>query len=83
MPLANPVLTASSRAPGTIPDERQNGEDTTAHIHLACEVCAEEFRVAISAYEARSSVVECPRCGRTDLILLDSRYDAGLRAALG
>lgn len=41
-----------------------------AEIELACEVCAQEFGVAVEHYESRSGVVECPRCGSTDLILL-------------
>ena len=42
----------------------------TARIDLACEVCTEEFVVPIEVYEAYSSVVQCPCCGSTDLILL-------------
>jgi hypothetical protein len=39
-------------------------------VDLACTVCTEEFAVPIDVYKARSSVVLCPCCGSTDLILL-------------
>ena len=41
-----------------------------AGIELACTVCDEEFRVSAEVYKACSSVVQCPRCGSTDLVLL-------------
>lgn len=53
----------------------------TADIHLACEVCTEDFLVPVAAYRARCGVVECPRCGSTDLVLLDPGDDAGPRPA--
>ena len=39
-------------------------------VDLACTVCAEEFVVPIEVYRAHSSVVLCPCCGSTDLVLL-------------
>jgi hypothetical protein len=39
-------------------------------VDLACTVCAEEFVVPIEVYRAHSSVVLCPCCGCTDLVLL-------------
>jgi len=39
-------------------------------VDLACTVCTEEFLVPIGVYHAHSSVVLCPCCGSTDLILL-------------
>ena len=53
----------------------------TARFHLVCEVCAEEFLVADAVYLANPSMVQCPRCGSTDLVLLDTGDDAGLRSA--
>ena len=53
----------------------------TAPFHLVCEVCAEEFLVADAVYRASSSIVQCPRCGSTDLVLLDTGDDPGLRSA--
>jgi uncharacterized Zn finger protein len=49
----------------------------TAHIYLACEVCAVEFLVAATAYRARCGVVKCAGCGSTDLVLLDPGEDTG------
>jgi hypothetical protein len=51
--------------------ESNVGEDMTSSIHLACDVCGQEFLVPAEAYQARSGVVECPRCGSSDLILTD------------
>ena len=53
----------------------------TARFHLVCEVCAEEFLVADAVYLANSSLVQCPRCESTDLVLLDTGDDPGLRSA--
>ncbi len=39
-------------------------------VELACTVCTEEFVIPIDVYEAHCSVVLCPRCGSTDLVLL-------------
>jgi hypothetical protein len=39
-------------------------------VELACTVCTEEFVVPIEAYKAHCSVVLCPCCGSTDLVLL-------------
>jgi len=39
-------------------------------VNLACTVCTEEFLVPIGVYRAHSSVVPCPCCGSTDLVLL-------------
>jgi uncharacterized Zn finger protein len=44
----------------------------STRIHLACDVCGQEFLVTIADYEAHSGVVECPRCGSYDLVLLSS-----------
>jgi Zn finger protein HypA/HybF involved in hydrogenase expression len=53
----------------------------TAPFNLVCEVCAEEFLVADAVYRANPSIVPCPRCGSTDLVLLDTGEDPGLRSA--
>ena len=50
-------------------------------IDLACTVCDEEFRVSIEVYAACSGVVQCPRCGSTDLVLLV--FDEGVTCHLG
>lgn len=39
-------------------------------VNLACTVCTEDFLVPIGVYNAHSSVVLCPCCGSTDLMLL-------------
>ena len=39
-------------------------------VNLACTVCTEDFLVPIGVYKAHSSVVLCPCCGSTDLVLL-------------
>ena len=39
-------------------------------VDLACTVCTEEFLVPIGVYNAHSSVIPCPCCGSTDLVLL-------------
>ena len=53
----------------------------TASFHLACEVCPEEFLIAVAVYQANSSIVQCPRCGSTDLVLLHPGDDTGQRPA--
>ena len=53
----------------------------TARFNLICEVCAEEFLVAGAVYQADPNIVHCPRCGSTDLVLLDTGDDPGLRSA--
>ena len=44
---------------------------------LACTVCTEEFLVPIGVYNAHSSVVPCPCCGGTDLVLLGVVGESG------
>jgi hypothetical protein len=65
----------SSGAPAGVPaagqDPRERG------VRLACEVCTKEFTVGVPVYRSLSGVVECPRCGSTDLVLLDPGDDAG------
>ena len=39
-------------------------------VDLACTVCTEEFLVPLGVYNGHSSVVPCPCCGSTDLVLL-------------
>jgi len=46
-------------------------------VDLACTVCTEEFLVPIGVYNAHSSVVPCPCCGSTDLVLLDVVGESG------
>ena len=53
----------------------------TATVDLACTVCTEEFVVTIETYKAHSSVVLCPCCGSTDLVLLE--WDDGVSRRLG
>ena len=48
-------------------------------VDLACTVCSEEFLVPIGVYDAQSSVVLCPCCGSTDLILLGVTERSGAR----
>ena len=52
-------------------------------VDLACTVCTEEFLVPIGVYRAHSSVVLCPCCGSTDLVLLGvvERSGAGMDGA--
>ena len=52
-------------------------------VDLACTVCTEEFLVPIGVYNAHSSVIPCPCCGSTDLVLLGEvagtgAHDSGL-----
>jgi hypothetical protein len=54
----------------------------TASMRLACDVCGHEFLVDPPVYRARCGVVECPRCGSTDLVLLDPGGDTGPCAAV-
>ena len=53
----------------------------SATVELACTVCTEEFVVTMEMYEAHSSVVLCPCCGSTDLVLLT--WDDGVSLHLG
>jgi hypothetical protein len=48
-------------------------------VDLACTVCTEEFLVPIGVYDAHSSVVLCPCCGSTDLVLLGVVEGGGAR----
>jgi hypothetical protein len=50
-------------------------------VDLACTVCTEEFEVPIDVYKAHSSVVLCPCCGSTDLVLLGVVERADLSGA--
>ncbi len=52
-------------------------------VDLACTVCTAEFLVPIGVYRAHSSVVLCPCCGSTDLVLLGvvKRSDASVDGA--
>jgi hypothetical protein len=49
-------------------------------VDLACTVCTEEFVVPLGVYKAHSSVVLCPCCGSTDLVLLGETWSADKRA---
>ena len=53
----------------------------SARIDLACTVCSEEFVVPVEVYNAHSSVVLCPCCGSTDLVLLV--FDEGVTRHMG
>ena len=46
-------------------------------VDLACTVCTEEFLVPIGVYNGLSSVVPCPCCGSTDLVLLGMAGESG------
>lgn len=46
-------------------------------VDLACTVCTEEFLVPIGVYKGHSSVVPCPCCGSTDLVLLGMVGESG------
>ena len=48
-------------------------------VSLACTVCTEEFLVPIGVYNAHSSVVLCPCCRSTDLVLLGMIERGGAR----
>jgi 4-hydroxy-3-methylbut-2-en-1-yl diphosphate synthase IspG/GcpE len=50
--------------------EREKEEEMSQLVNLACTVCSEDFLVSIGVYNAHSSVVLCPCCGSTDLVLL-------------
>jgi len=43
----------------------------------ACTVCTEGFLVPIGVYNADSSVVPCPCCSSTDLVLLGVVGESG------
>jgi hypothetical protein len=60
---------------------RKRGDGMSIRIDLACTVCDQEFVVPIEAYRACSSVVQCPSCGSTDLVLLV--FDEGVTCHLG
>jgi hypothetical protein len=49
---------------------REKEEEMSQQVNLACTVCTEDFLVPIGVYKAHSSVVLCPCCGSTDLVLL-------------
>jgi hypothetical protein len=53
----------------------------SAKIDLSCTVCGEDFAVSVEVYNAHSSVVLCPCCGSTDLVLLV--FDEGATRHLG
>ena len=40
-------------------------------IHLICEVCAEECLIAVPVPHTRYGLLDCPRCGRAYLVLVD------------
>jgi hypothetical protein len=60
---------------------RKREDAMSVRIELACTVCSEEFIVPIEVYKAHSSVVQCPCCGSTDLVLLV--FDEGVTCHLG
>jgi hypothetical protein len=43
---------------------------------LDCEVCVEESLLLIPRQRAPYGIVDCPRCGVTYLVSLDSREEA-------
>jgi hypothetical protein len=49
---------------------QRDGDETREQVDLACTVCTEEFEIPIGVYGADSSVVPCPDCGSTDLVVL-------------
>jgi hypothetical protein len=53
--------------------------DMGRQVDLACSVCTEEFLVPIGVYRSHSTVVICPCCGSTELVLLGVREPAGER----
>jgi hypothetical protein len=53
--------------------------DMGRQVDLACSVCTEEFLVPIGVYRSHSTVVICPCCGSTELVLLGVRESAGER----
>lgn len=66
------VSTPPGREPGTPPD-------ACGAVRLVCDVCGHAFGVAVPAYRSRSGIVECPRCGSLDLVLIDPGDDVLVR----
>ena len=62
-------------------DEAKNGDDMCVGIHLDCEVCAEESLVAIPPQRARYGAIDCPECGSTYLVRLETGDEQSPRAA--
>jgi 4-hydroxy-3-methylbut-2-en-1-yl diphosphate synthase IspG/GcpE len=59
--------------------KREKEEEMSQQVNLACTVCTEDFLVPIGVYKAHSSVVLCPCCGSTDLVLLGVVERSGAR----
>jgi hypothetical protein len=53
--------------------------DMGRQVDLACSVCTEEFLIPIGVYRSRTTVIICPCCGSTELVLLGVREPAGER----
>jgi DNA-directed RNA polymerase subunit M/transcription elongation factor TFIIS len=49
-------------------------------VHLDCEVCTESSVMLIPRQRASNGIVDCPRCGVTYLVSLDS-WEEGSRPA--
>jgi rRNA maturation protein Nop10 len=56
--------------------KRTTEERAHAAVHLDCEVCAEKSVISIPPQHALYAIVDCPRCGATYLVSLDSREKA-------
>jgi Zn-finger nucleic acid-binding protein len=52
--------------------KRTTEERAHAAAHLDCEVCAESSVLLIPRQRAPYGIVDCPRCGATYLVSLDS-----------
>lgn len=56
--------------------KRTKEERAGAVAHLDCEVCAENSVIMLdSPQRAPYGIVDCPRCGATYLVSLDSREE--------
>jgi uncharacterized Zn finger protein len=56
--------------------KRTTEERADTAVHLDCEVCAEKSVTLIPRQRAPYAIVDCPRCGTTYLVSLDSREEA-------
>jgi hypothetical protein len=50
-------------------------------VHLDCEVCTENSVVLIPRQRAPYGIVDCPRCGVTYLVSLDSQEEGSRPAS--
>lgn len=56
--------------------KRITEERARAAVHLDCEVCTEKSVMSIPPQRAPYGIIDCPRCGTTYLVSLDSEDEA-------